>query len=71
MRRKGKELEILKISELIKLLKRAGCYKVRSGAGHDIWYSPMTNIKFTVPRHGAKEVKTGTAESILKDAGIK
>lgn len=44
----------MKISELIKLLKQAGCYKTRSGANHDIWYSPITNKQFQVPRHGAK-----------------
>ncbi len=61
----------MKTSELIKILKKAGCYKLRSGGSHDIWISPMTNKKFQVPRHGAKEVKTGLVNGILKDAGIK
>lgn len=61
----------MKISELIKLLKNAGCYQIRSGANHDIWYSPITNKKFQVPRHGAKEVKTGLVQGIFKDAGLK
>lgn len=60
----------MKTSELLKLLKEAGCYKLRSGANHDIWFSPVTNKTITIPRHGAKEIKTGTAHGILKDAGI-
>lgn len=61
----------MKTSELLKLLKDAGCYKIRNGANHDVWFSPQTNRQFTVPRHGAKEVKTGTAQNIIKVAGIK
>ena len=41
----------MKTSELIKILKKAGCYKLRSGGSHDIWISPMTDKKFQVPRH--------------------
>jgi predicted RNA binding protein YcfA (HicA-like mRNA interferase family) len=61
----------VKTSELIKLLKKASCYRIRSGGNHDIWYSPVTGRSFVVPRHGAKEIKTGTAESTMKDAGLK
>ena len=61
----------MKISELIKILKAHGCYKERSGSNHDIWYSPQSGKCFQVPRHGAKEVKTGLLNGILKQAGIK
>lgn len=61
----------MKISELIKLLKQAGCYKTRSGANHDIWFSPITGKQFQLPRHGAKEVKAGLVHGIFKDAGLK
>lgn len=64
-------MQTMKTSELIKILKKAGCYKLRSGGSHDIWISPMTDKKFQVPCHGAKEVKTGLANGILKDAGIR
>lgn len=57
-------------SELLKLLSSNGCYLVRNGKEHDRWYSPKTGKKFSVPRH-AKEVATGTANRILKDAGLK
>ena len=64
-------VDAVKISELVKLLKESGCYKERSGGNHDIWYSPITKKRFQVPRHGAKEVKTGLLGSILKQAGLK
>ena len=59
----------MKTSELIKLLKRAQCRRIRNGSRHDIWYSPMTNREFPVPRHKA-EIPTGTLLHILHDAGI-
>ena len=61
----------MKISELIKLLKKNGCHKERSGSNHDIWYSPISKKRFQVPRHEAKEVKTGLLNGILKQAGLK
>ena len=60
----------MKTSELIRILKAAGCYVIRHGGKHDIWYSPITQKKIPLGRHGNKEVAKGTAESILKDAGI-
>ena len=61
---------LLKISELLKSLKNNGCYLVRHGKKHDIWYSPITGNEFPVPRHFAKEIPTGTLKSIKKDSGI-
>lgn len=61
----------MKASEIIRLLKKAGCYIIRNGRNHDIWYSPATGVQFEVPRHKSKELATGTADSILKDAGLK
>ena len=55
----------MKKSELIKLLKDAGCVLERNGKKHDIWKNPKTGCITSVPRH-AKEVPTGTANSILK-----
>lgn len=60
----------MKISEPLKILKKHGCIFVRSGGNHDVWYSPKSQQKIILPRHGAKEVATGTAKSILKKAGI-
>lgn len=59
----------MKTSELIKILKSHGCIFVRSGGNHDMWYSPITNRQFPIGCH-SKEVKTGTAKAILRQAGI-
>ena len=61
----------MKISELIKILKKSGCYKVRSGGNHDIWYSPITEKLFQVPCHTSQEAGTGLANAMLKQAGLK
>lgn len=54
------------------MLKKTGkCYFVEDGKEHEKWHSDITGKDFRVPRHDAKEIKTGTANRILKDAGIK
>jgi predicted RNA binding protein YcfA (HicA-like mRNA interferase family) len=55
--------------EIVKVLKKNNCTLVRHGSNHDIWYSPITGRQFAVPRH-KDEIKTGTAKSILREAGI-
>lgn len=60
----------MKVSELIRLLKKAGCYIYRNGARHDMWKSPITGNIFPVPRHLSEELKQKTLASIRKDAGI-
>ena len=60
----------MKVAEIIKRLKKHGCYVTNHGARHDEWYSPVTRKYFMVPRHRSKELPTGTAESIRKAAGI-
>ncbi|MBP3897626.1 MAG: type II toxin-antitoxin system HicA family toxin [Mogibacterium sp.] len=60
----------MKVSELIKLLKRSGCYFVEHGKEHDKWHSNLTGKDFRVPRHKGKELPPGTLSAILKDAGI-
>lgn len=57
-------------AELIKILKKNGCYLYEHGGNHDRYYSPITNRKFSVGRHKSEEVRTGTLRKILKDAGI-
>lgn len=61
----------MKTSEMKKLLRKAGCRKEWEGTNHEMWYSPITGKYFTVPRHNSQELKTGTAESIKKEAGLK
>ena len=60
----------MKTSELQKQLRENGCQMIRHGSSHDIWESSITGKQFSVPRHKT-EVKTGTVEKILKDAGLK
>lgn len=60
----------MKTAELLKKLKKGKCQLIRHGSSHDIWYSEKTGKKFTVPRHNA-EIPTGTANNIMKDAGLK
>ncbi|MCI1958588.1 MAG: type II toxin-antitoxin system HicA family toxin [Clostridia bacterium] len=59
----------MKTQELIKKLKKNGCYILRNGKKHDIWYSEKTNKQFPVPRH-KQEIATGTLKSIMEDAGL-
>ncbi|MDR2090236.1 MAG: type II toxin-antitoxin system HicA family toxin [Clostridiales bacterium] len=61
----------MKYGELKKLLKKNGCRMERGGANHEIWYSAKTEKRFPVGRHDSQEVKTGTLNAILKDAGLK
>ena len=61
----------MKASELTKLLKKNHCYLVEHGKEHDKWHSDITGKDFMIPWHGSKEIATGTANRILKDAGIK
>ena len=60
-----------KVSEKKRQLRAAGCYKIREGTNHEIWYSPKTGKQFAVPRHDGKELKTKTEISIDRDAGLR
>ncbi len=57
---------IMKRSELERLLTDAGCICERHGGRHDKWINPKTGKTDWIPRH-AKEVPKGTALSILKN----
>lgn len=61
----------MKYSELHKRLREAGCYIIREGSNHPIWYSPITDKQFPTSRHESEEVKPGTLNNILKRAGLK
>lgn len=61
----------MKVSELLKILKKGNCYFVEHGKEHDKWHSDITGKDFRVPRHKAKEIPKGTLDNILKDAGLK
>ena len=60
------------VAEIVKKIKRkTHCYIIRQGSNHEIWYNPDTGVEFPIPRHYGKEIKTGTANSILRDAGLR
>lgn len=60
----------MKTAELLKLFKKSGIVLKAHGKKHDMYYSPITNKTFPVPRHKT-EIPIGTLNSMLKDAGIK
>ena len=51
------------------VLKKNGCTFVRHGKGdHDIWYSPITKVSFTVD---GKIKSRHTANAIMQQSGVK
>ena len=55
--------------DLKRILTEHSCRFVRHGKGdHEIWFSPLTGLTFTVD---ASTRKRFTANAILKQAGIK
>ncbi len=54
--------------DVIEALRAAGCQLHRQGKGdHEIWFSPLTDRKFTVDR---KIKSRHTANETLKQAGL-
>lgn len=41
-------------------------FLVHQGTSHEIWEPPITNERFSVPRHDSQEIRTGTLENIKK-----
>ncbi|WP_314058666.1 type II toxin-antitoxin system HicA family toxin [Empedobacter brevis] len=61
----------MKYSELERKLKKGGCYDTGEKMnGHPLWFSPKTNKFFKTSHHKSQDVKNGTLQSILKDAGL-
>jgi predicted RNA binding protein YcfA (HicA-like mRNA interferase family) len=61
----------MKIDELIKKLKNDGWFEDRQSGSHKIFKHDSKAGSLSVPYHKGKEVPTGTANSILKKAGLK
>ena len=54
--------------ELKQYLQKEGCYFERQGKGdHEIWFSPITNIRFVVDNRIKSRY---TANAVLKQAGL-
>lgn len=56
--------------ELIKLLEADGWYLVNAEGSHHQFKHPLKKGRVTVP-HPKKEIAPGTANSILRQAGLK
>ncbi|HET8810885.1 MAG TPA: type II toxin-antitoxin system HicA family toxin [Flavobacteriaceae bacterium] len=61
----------MKSSELLRLMKKDGWYKVRQKGSHIIMKHPTKPNIISVPFHASKEMKKGTLSNILKIAKIK
>jgi len=59
----------MKVSELIRYIKKQGVKYQSHGKRHDIYINPKTGGRSEIPRHPAKELSTGTADGILKTWG--
>lgn len=56
--------------QLIKLLNQNGYSEIRQRGSHKIFQGPDGKM-VTVPCHSGKDLKPGTLNQILKDAGLK
>lgn len=58
--------------QLIKKIEENGWYFVRqSGSSHKVFQHPTIKGNIVIPDHGKKDLKIGTLNSILKQAGLK
>jgi predicted RNA binding protein YcfA (HicA-like mRNA interferase family) len=59
----------LSYRDVIKKLRRLGfVFRRATGGTHEIWWNEETRKTCVVPHH--KEVKVGTIQSIIRQAGI-
>lgn len=58
----------MKRKDLIYYLNKNGCFLVREGANHSVFYNKETKRTSAVPRHN--EVDNFLAKKICKDLGI-
>ncbi|GMB00465.1 type II toxin-antitoxin system HicA family toxin [Pelosinus sp. IPA-1] len=56
--------------EMVKLLEKNGFDLIGSNGSHRKYFNKQTNKTTIVPYHN-KELKKGTEQKILKDAGLK
>ena len=59
----------MKLYDLLKHLRRNGCYLKREGASHSLWCNPITGHTEAVPRH--TEISNMLAKKICKELSIK
>ena len=55
----------MKLRDLERRLRIAGCYLKREGSSHSLWINPKNGVIEAVPRHS--EIKEPLARKILKN----
>jgi predicted RNA binding protein YcfA (HicA-like mRNA interferase family) len=60
----------MKSSSLIKMIEKDGWFKVRTNGSHHVFKHKIKSGLVVIP-HPKKDVPIGTANSILKQAGLK
>ena len=60
----------MKYNQLYAELKAAGCYVVRHGGEHDVWFSPKTGKKVFDTPSRSKEVSLHIERNARKVLGI-
>jgi len=61
----------MKYSEIERKVSKEGCYFLRPGKRHPIWFSPITGKEFQLSNQKSEEAKFGTLKRISKDSGVK
>lgn len=60
----------MKTSEMLKVLEKDGWYLRKHGKKHDQYVHSTKEGLVVLPRHPGSELKKGTEQSILKQAGL-
>ncbi|PYO01665.1 MAG: addiction module toxin, HicA family [Candidatus Rokuibacteriota bacterium] len=58
----------MKRGDLLRHLRRHGCYLKREGASHSLWCNPATGAVETVPRH--TEISNALARKICRNLSV-
>ena len=58
----------MKRGDLLRHLRRHGCYLKREGASHSLWCNPKTGAVEAVPRH--TEVANNLARKICRNLAV-
>jgi len=61
----------MKAKKIIRLIQKDGWMFERQAGSHKIFKHPTKKGIVVVPEHGKEDVKMGTLDSILKQAGLK
>ena len=58
----------MKRNKLIRHLEDCGCYLLREGSKHSLYFNPANQTVSTIPRH--RDIKKFTTHKICKDLNI-